>query len=166
YLLHLVDCVALPFASQAIDSRKEIQVLVYTEVAIQRKFLSHVAEAISRLAGRLLKVKPCNSGTTFTGPKQTAQHFKCGGFAGAVWPEKSKDFTTLNRKGHMVRSHKITEAFGQSVTLDHRSFFLGNGLQRFRHCGIAFWRATKDVDECVFKTRAHRLELRIRLHSD
>jgi hypothetical protein len=34
-LLHLVHCVALPFASHPIDSGKKLKVLSYAEIAIQ-----------------------------------------------------------------------------------------------------------------------------------
>ena len=40
-----------PLAREAIDAREEFEVLAHGQIAIERKFLSHVTKMLSRFAG-------------------------------------------------------------------------------------------------------------------
>ncbi|VGP40910.1 hypothetical protein SB00610_02110 [Klebsiella quasipneumoniae subsp. similipneumoniae] len=83
-IAHAGDFVILRPAAQAVDAGEKAQVLLDAEVAVQRKFLRHIAQMLTRLAGADLKIHPQHQRFAGGGHQQAAHHFEGGGFTGAV----------------------------------------------------------------------------------
>ena len=58
---------------------------------------------------------PKDGGFARGGAQQVEQDSDGGSLAGAVEPEESKDFTTLNLQVKMIYSHESAVSFGQST---------------------------------------------------
>ena len=110
-IAHPGDFFILRPAAQAIDAGEKAQVLLDAEVAVQRKFLRHIAQMLARLARADLEIHSQHQRFAGGGHQQAAHHFEGGGFPGAVGAEQAENFTALNLEIDMVGSGEITKLF-------------------------------------------------------
>ncbi len=97
-------------AAQAIDAGEKAQVLLDAEVAVQRKFLRHIAQMLARLPELTLRSIPSTSALPEVGTSRPHIILKVVDFP-APLAEQAENFTALNLEIDMVGSGEITKLF-------------------------------------------------------
>src|SRR5690606_36041151 len=90
-LLRPGDALAPGRAAQPIGTGKEIKVLIYGQLTIEREFLCHIAEPGPRLGARRPQVRSRDAKRAAACRQQAAEHAKGRALAGAVRAEQAVD---------------------------------------------------------------------------
>jgi hypothetical protein len=98
---------------QAVDAGEKLQVLRHAEVAVQGKFLRHIADLLPCLAGGFFQVQPHHPRLATADRQQAAHHLEGGGFARAIGAEQAEDFATADTEIHMIGGDKIAKTAGE-----------------------------------------------------
>ncbi len=123
-----VHALLSPRARQAIGAAEEAQVLHDAEVAIEREFLRHVADARACGSRRMPEIDAGNPQAAAARRQQAAQHAKSGGLAGAIGAQQAEDLAARHCKADVFDGAEIAETPLQLHRFD-------DGVAVFRLCG-------------------------------
>ena len=110
--IHLDDVVHAFFQTvrtESVNSAVEREIFFNTEVGVQAEILRHVADSLAHPFRIRAHVQSFDAGLASAQRKQTGQHFDHCGFAAAVGPEKTKNFSARDREADVVYGGKVSE---------------------------------------------------------
>ena len=115
-----VEGADMPEALQVAGLNKPVNARadLYGQLAVQRKFLGHVAQSGPGRTPCRKQVHPGHEALPFRGARQAAQHAEGGGFARPVGTEQAEDTARLHLETDVVRRHEISETFRQPLGPD------------------------------------------------
>jgi hypothetical protein len=126
-----------PHARYAVELRRQHQVLVHREVAVERRHLGQVADAGFRRHRFGQQVHAADADRAARGREIARQHLHRGRFPGAVRPEEAEHLAALQFQREAVDGDMAAEAAGEPARGDR-----GGGF-RIRHfsagCVAAMW---------------------------
>src|SRR3546814_13310147 len=83
-----LDRFALRLPIETIDASKEIQILADAEIAVERKFLRHIAKRTARLRPRGAQIETRHPAVAARRRQKAAEHLEGGRFARPIRPEQ------------------------------------------------------------------------------
>ena len=102
-------------ARHAVNAAEEAQILLHREIAVERKFLRHVADALAHGFRIARDVDPGDDGAAAARAQQAAKDADDGRFAGAVRAEEAHDFAARDAETHMVHGDEGAEPLDEAV---------------------------------------------------
>ena len=116
-------------ARHAVDAAEEAQVFLDGEIAIERKFLRHVADVLAHPLRVAHHIDAGDENAPRARPQQAAEDADDGRFAGAVRAEKAHDLAVADAEADIIDGDEIAEALDQMLDADLRA-----GLAVAVHC--------------------------------
>ncbi len=106
-------------AVQSVGAGEEIEVLGDRELAVERKFLRHVADVLARRGARPAQVEAGDAQRSGSGGQKPAQHAERRRLARAVRTEQAEDLAATNFEADVIDRREGAELAHQVVHLDH-----------------------------------------------
>src|SRR5437763_15008059 len=98
-------------SAQTVKLAGKGKVLTHRQLVVERKLLRHVADHFLDGLAFAAYIVTADAGGAFRRLQNAAEHPDDGGFAGSVWPEKSKNQAARDRKADVNDGGKMGEVF-------------------------------------------------------
>ena len=134
FLDSAVNALAQHLSAQPVGATEELQVLAHGQVAVQREFLRHVADAPTRLRARRAQVESSDLQMAAGGWQQPAQHAECRGLARAIGAEQTEYLAAAHLERCAGNGGEVAELAYQIADHDHRPIGIAIHDLRVRRC--------------------------------
>ncbi len=108
-----------PCAAQAIGRGEKIQVLPCSEIAVERKFLRHIADALARVCAGRAQIGARNAQRAGRRWQQAAEHAKSRALARAIGTEQTEDLALPHVEADALDRLERPEKAAQLFHFDH-----------------------------------------------
>ena len=115
----VLDLLLTVGACNALESRREVQIIPDAHVRIDRRNLRQIADSpldLDRILGNVVAVHQHGTGG---GGETSRNHVHCCRFSGAVRPQKAKNLMVADREGDIPDSRMRAIVFCQIPDLNH-----------------------------------------------
>src|SRR5216683_3992952 len=145
-------------AAQSIGARKEIEILDYRQIAIERKLLGDITELLAGGRACAVKIDASYSQRAMRWREQAAEHAEGRRFARPVRPEQTEHLAAPNREAHMVNGGEGAEPPHQIVDRDNHLVAIDRRRMLERHSDARPIRRDpmQEEHEAIFEPRASR----------
>src|SRR5580704_9663310 len=121
-------------AAQPIGARKEIEILGYRQIAIEREFLGDITELLAGGSARSVKIDTGYSQRAMRWREQAAEHAEGRRFARPIRAKQAEDLAAANGEAHMINGGEGAEVPNQVFDLDNHLLAVRRRMALECHC--------------------------------